>query len=363
MITLENRKMNSLRSKLTNTCGYAALIGDGTYLPSKTYLLVSKDGKDIIDTNSGITLKQSKDGLYRRVYIPDAKDSYPVHRLVAMAWLGVPPFYNRLVVNHIDSNKSNNHADNLEWSTKALNNSYAVSTGERQDARNTNIYTVYELDTKENRICVGPKHVSSVTGLRYELVDKLETVPIITTKGRFVILPGKEADFSEYEDLPIEYFEDYTKRCDRYSMNVKALNVLSGEERFYPRQIDASNDLGVPISSISQQCRYPGVANTPINGWFFSEVIDQGAPRKYLLKKGVITKRGVSNENKRIPILVTDLTTHVTERFDWIGDFCAKLNRIEGTDYSHKNIQRVLLDRNKKGKDLIWHNYKFKFLR
>ena len=48
--------------------------------------------------------------------------NYLVHRLVASAFLENPMGYNE--VNHIDEDKENNKADNLEWCSKSYNLSY-----------------------------------------------------------------------------------------------------------------------------------------------------------------------------------------------------------------------------------------------
>lgn len=50
-----------------------------------------------------------------------------VHRLVASAWLGPPP--PGTAVNHIDGDKANNRADNLEWATARQNTAHAIETG------------------------------------------------------------------------------------------------------------------------------------------------------------------------------------------------------------------------------------------
>lgn len=50
-----------------------------------------------------------------------------VHRLVAQAFIPNPE--NKPFVNHIDSNRSNNHISNLEWVTNRENFEHAVNFG------------------------------------------------------------------------------------------------------------------------------------------------------------------------------------------------------------------------------------------
>jgi hypothetical protein len=46
--------------------------------------------------------------------------NYKIHRLVAEAFLGPPPFQ-KAVVMHIDENSANNRSDNLKWATQKEN--------------------------------------------------------------------------------------------------------------------------------------------------------------------------------------------------------------------------------------------------
>lgn len=65
------------------------------------------------------------DGGYRVVNI--GKKVYRVHRLVCMVWND--GFAKGLLVNHIDHNKQNNNANNLEWCTASQNAEFAVNHG------------------------------------------------------------------------------------------------------------------------------------------------------------------------------------------------------------------------------------------
>lgn len=68
---------------------------------------------------------------YLRVYIKRDSDNKRVdmyiHRLVALAFIPNPE--NKKFVNHIDTNRSNNHVDNLEWCTSKENNQHSMNLG------------------------------------------------------------------------------------------------------------------------------------------------------------------------------------------------------------------------------------------
>lgn len=54
---------------------------------------------------------------------------FNIHTLVATAFLVKPATSSKLCVNHIDGNKANNMATNLEWVTYQANSQHAVRTG------------------------------------------------------------------------------------------------------------------------------------------------------------------------------------------------------------------------------------------
>lgn len=62
----------------------------------------------------------------RRVSTNQREDVY-VHRIIAQLFVDNPE--NKPFVNHLDCNRSNNKASNLEWVTSKENNDYALKFG------------------------------------------------------------------------------------------------------------------------------------------------------------------------------------------------------------------------------------------
>lgn len=77
-----------------------------------------------------------------------------IHRLVAEAFLPAPEQqFAKQTVNHIDGNKLNNCASNLEWASYKQNNNHARETGLcRQHGESTNLskYTDQFIDAVRN---------------------------------------------------------------------------------------------------------------------------------------------------------------------------------------------------------------------
>lgn len=108
-------------------------------IPNYTDLAVSKDGIFIeVETGKSINVK-TKVNQYPtiQIYCPDKSKriSKVAHRLIALAWCINENPYDNSIINHIDGNKKNFHASNLEWITYSENANHAYRT----DLRNDNI--------------------------------------------------------------------------------------------------------------------------------------------------------------------------------------------------------------------------------
>ena len=76
-----------------------------------------------------------------------------VHQLVARAFIPNPKYYKE--INHKDGNKTNNHADNLEWCTRSQNMTHAFATGLKENKKGSEsplAKKCYEYDIKGNFI-------------------------------------------------------------------------------------------------------------------------------------------------------------------------------------------------------------------
>ena len=97
---------------------------------------------NVRNKNTGRVLKPANQGGYYNVGLSNVKTkSYPIHRLVALAFISNPE--NKLHVNHIDKNSLNNRLENLEWTTPKENNIHK-SNGVIQTT-NQNL-TVWRID-------------------------------------------------------------------------------------------------------------------------------------------------------------------------------------------------------------------------
>lgn len=93
---------------------------------------ISNHGR--VRTISRILKPWNANGHYQNIYL-GAKNLRRIHRLVAENFLPNPE--QKQQVNHKDGNKNNNHATNLEWTTRAENIRHAYKNGFMKQAKLT----------------------------------------------------------------------------------------------------------------------------------------------------------------------------------------------------------------------------------
>lgn len=108
------------------------------------YYQVSNYGRVRNKLTSKILIQtKTKAGYYHLTLGYSKRKDMLVHRLVAMAF--VENKQSLPIVNHIDENKLNNHADNLEWCTQEFNVNY-------KNAGNHKKHSVIQMDMSNNHI-------------------------------------------------------------------------------------------------------------------------------------------------------------------------------------------------------------------
>lgn len=104
---------------------------------------------------------------YLNVLLPKGNGKYihkSVHSLVAEMFL--PKNGNGLVVNHIDGNKHNNRADNLEWVSRSENDKHAFNLGLRRSTAQQVKKAINSRKRKVKNITLGTEHESIVDAAR-----------------------------------------------------------------------------------------------------------------------------------------------------------------------------------------------------
>ena len=138
-----------------------------------------------------------------------------VHRITAFAWLVHVPGTDR--VNHIDSDKQNNHTINLEWAT-------AVDNARHAAANNGNAREVEQYDL--NGILVGTFTCTSAasqhTGIASSRIDNNLRYNSRRCNGFIFKYKTDETDIN----VRIESLKTYNRRVSHYDLNWLHLRVF-----------------------------------------------------------------------------------------------------------------------------------------
>jgi hypothetical protein len=101
-------------------------------IPGYPNYRIASDGR-VLSINSGKVMRPADNGrgyLFIPLRNADGKRQHYIHSLVALVFHGPRPDGGE--VNHRDGNKRNNHADNIEYSTRSENVAHAYRLGLRK---------------------------------------------------------------------------------------------------------------------------------------------------------------------------------------------------------------------------------------
>lgn len=192
-------------------------------LPYPRYA-VSQEGELInIQTRNVIKPTMAKNDNFRyplvSVYAPNRSEyaNVVLHRLVAFAWCKNHDYYNRWQINHIDGNKLNYNAANLEWTTQPLNNLHAIRNGLVKNLRRIDIrdkktgevlsfQTLTEFREKMGVQCKWINLEKNLDKLGYELIDRHLLYPDIDPPYQVLdISTGVVEEFVDIMDIAKRY--------------------------------------------------------------------------------------------------------------------------------------------------------------
>jgi DNA-binding NarL/FixJ family response regulator len=129
---------------------------------------IRKTGLDVSTGYINVMLRKNNKPLTKRV-----------HRLVAEAFVPNPD--NKLVVNHIDGNKKNNKASNLEWMTYSENTLHSFKTGLQKKIFGDNNYItkIKDQDVFEIKKLISQgktnKEIAKIYGVNPSQISRIKT--------------------------------------------------------------------------------------------------------------------------------------------------------------------------------------------
>lgn len=227
--------------------GYEGMYDVSTIGRVRSYLVQS--GFDVTKRLEEPTLRKpqtSEKGYLYVVLRKDGKDhKCYINNLMGKTFIPNPE--NKPEINHIDGIKTHNVLSNLEWNTGAENMAHARRTGlwdmegslaKALEAWRKPVYC-YELDDEFDSVASAASYFGVTLGcITY------------CCQGKNYNVKGYHICYAEDREWLWRNI-DNLKAIEGGKKRVKAINVITGEERLYPTRQAASKDLNIPDSYIS----------------------------------------------------------------------------------------------------------------
>ncbi|MGL5050607.1 MAG: HNH endonuclease [Fusobacteriaceae bacterium] len=187
-------------------------------------------------TKKELRTRINKNGYVDSSLISDTGKRMPkeIHRLVALTF--VQNYNENPIVNHIDSNKINNHYSNLEWCTISYNLTHAIDSGSCSYVKlSKDMVEFIYLNPNNMSIADLAKcfnvSISSINGILYKkkwtrITGSLGEANIIV-KFKCKRVHVKLTNIETNEEL---YFKSIAEACRKFKMNASVFTkIVSGE--------------------------------------------------------------------------------------------------------------------------------------
>lgn len=206
---------------------------------------------------TGRNLKPLASTNYYRVclYNEWGSKNIPIHRLV-ISYFVDNPYPNTLeYVNHIDENKHNNRADNLEWCTAKYNYNWSKDSAIKGSIRSavergkTKKVVVYNIWTQKAKLYSSTREVERKLDL-----NSGNMTSVLQHRGNHILMDKKYTLFYKenwnYDNLQANF--KIMQSEFRVAKHLVSLNLDTGEEQHFKSMREAENMLGFPHQAISR---------------------------------------------------------------------------------------------------------------